>query len=106
MGVIDTIPDTEITTTGSGVKIYTRPDKKVVYMKNITITNLASSAATVEIWSGDPTASGSYRIMTVVVGATSTEALGKEIEGRKSIYDIYVVTDQQPRRVSGAVELR
>lgn len=103
--MIDTIPDTEITTTGTGVRIYSIPEGMVAYLKNITLTNLAASAATIELWSGDPTSGTSYRIVTIVVAATSTEALAREIEGRKLIDDLYIVTDQQPIRVSGAVEL-
>jgi len=105
--VLDTIPEKEITTTGSAQKIYTLPSGKTAYLRTLSITNLATANATVEIWSGSGASGEDYRIMTLVVSAGSTLVLGKgDLEGRKAIKDIYVVTDQQPIRVSGSVELR
>ena len=105
--MIDTIPDIKITTTGSGVKIYTLPGGMVAYLKNLTITNSSSSNATVSIYSGNPSGSSKYGLITIIVEAGTTVTLGeKEIGGRKAIDDIYVVTDQQPINISGAVELR
>jgi len=102
--MIDTIPDTEIATASTATKIYEIPPGMRAYLRNLIITNLATSAATVEIWSGSGTGSA-YRIATVRVAAGDTLALAKEIEGRVAIEDIYVISDQTPVRVSGAVEL-
>lgn len=105
--VKDFIPDTEITVTGSRVKIYTLPSGKVAYLLNMIITNNATSDATVEIYSGSATDTGNYRILTVKVPANSSIVLDKDdLEGRKAIHDIYVQTDVQPIRVSGALDLK
>jgi len=105
--VLDTIIDTEVTTTGSRVKVYTLPSGKVAYLKNLIIYNGSSSDAVVEIFSGDSTDDGNYRILTVKVAAGENVILTESmVGGRKAIHDIYVQTDQQPIRVSGALDLK
>jgi len=105
--VLDFIPDTEITTTGSKQKIYTLPSGKVAYLLNLIITNNATSDATVELYSGDTGDTGNYRILTVKVPANSTIVLNEQdLKGRKAIHNIYVQTDVQPIRISGGLDLK
>ena len=102
----DFVPDTEITTTGTRVKVYSLPANKVAYLLNIVITNTSGAAATVEIYSGSDTDTGNYRILTVYVPNGMTAVLSKDdLEGRKAIHDIYVKTDQAIR-ISMGLELR
>lgn len=105
--VLDFAPEKEITTVGSRVKVYSLPAGKVAYLLNIIITNLSTADAKVELYSGDVGDTGEYRILTVKVPAGETIVLDeKDLKGRKAIHSIYVVTDQQPIRLSLGVDLR
>jgi len=105
--MLDFIRDTVITAVNTRVKVYSKPSDKVVYLRSLIIVNKATALATVEVYSGSDTDVGNYRLLTVTVGANETRILDRNVlEGFKAIHSIYVLTDQQPIRVSGTVELR
>lgn len=105
--MLDFIRDTVITTVNTRVKVYTKPSGKVAYLKSLIIVNKAAALATVEVYSGSDTDAGNYRLLTITVATNETKVLDRDVlEGFKAIHNIYVLTDQQPIRVSGTIELR
>lgn len=97
---------TQVTSTGSPVKVLGVPENTVAYLRALVVTNEAASPAKVTIMSGDGSDTDyDYTIMTLIVPASSTIVLDRtDLEGFHATKDIYVVTDQQPVDVAITVE--